>query len=175
VPDKYNSAKIPTRPSSRRPGVFSPVRDEPTFQEKDTPLQVWKPSGFAGAFTGAAADFAPDPDSDGDEFRLSSGGAGADAGGASEPAARASSGAGGARIKRKATIITDPKAADPNKFLRGSSPPSRCFSPEREIPARVAAMPEPERYFFQDWLANVRKRRAQVCHPFLLFLSRLCH
>ena len=44
VPDKYNSAKIPTRPSSRRPGVFSPVRDEPTFQDKDTPLQVWKPS-----------------------------------------------------------------------------------------------------------------------------------
>ena len=57
------------------------------------------------------------------------------------------------------------KTVDVNGFLRRSEPPNRCYSPERETPARIAAMPEAEQYFFKEWLAEVRKKRAQVPAP----------
>jgi hypothetical protein len=52
-----------------------------------------------------------------------------------------------------------------NGFLRQSEPPASCYSPERATPARIAAMPEAEQYFFKEWLAEVRKKRAQVPAP----------
>ena len=57
------------------------------------------------------------------------------------------------------------KKVDVDGFLRQSVPPARFYSPEREIPARIAAMTDPERYFFSEWLSEVRKRRAQVDPP----------
>ena len=54
---------------------------------------------------------------------------------------------------------------DVNDFLRRSEPPARYYSPDRETPARIAAMPEPDQYFFKEWLVEVRKKRAQVPAP----------
>ena len=33
VPDEYSAVKVPTRPSSRRPGVFATISAKPTFEE----------------------------------------------------------------------------------------------------------------------------------------------
>ncbi len=52
VPDEYSAVKIPTRPSSRRPGVFSNISAEPTFKEMTPRDRVWAPSGMAGGIVG---------------------------------------------------------------------------------------------------------------------------
>ena len=54
---------------------------------------------------------------------------------------------------------------DANSFLRRREPPVRCYSPERKTPVRIAALPEPKRCIFKVWLADLRKRRAQVPPP----------
>ena len=53
-----------------------------------------------------------------------------------------------------------------NCFLRGVDLPSRFYSPEREtLPPRIAALSEEQRYFYTEWLRDIRKRRAQVRLP----------
>jgi hypothetical protein len=156
VPDKYSVVKIPARPSSRRPGVFAAASAEPTFQDKDDiPSRMWHPTGLAGADAAGSDSESP------------------------KAAAAASMGRVG-RFKRKAVILKPPAArAAPkpaesapdeddivkngmNRFLRGVDPPARFYSPEREMPPRIAAMSEEQRYFYTEWLSDIRKRRAQV-------------
>ena len=139
VPGKFSAVQIPDRTSSRQPGVFDKQRDEPTFQTKNKDKrQVWEPSGMAGS------DLIALSDSDEDLVAPS-------------------------KTRRGYT----PKPRRPTKkvevdvdgFLRRSEPPARYYSPERDTPARIAAMPEAEQYFFKEWLAEVRKKRAQVPAP----------
>ena len=142
VPGKFSAVQIPDRTSSRRPGVFDKQRDELTFQTKNKDKrQVWEPSGMAGS------DLVALSDSDED---------------LAPPRHLASS-------KPRPTAPPKPrqstKTVDVNGFLRGSEPLARCYSPERDTPARIAAMPEAEQYFFKEWLAEVRKKHAQVPAP----------
>ena len=152
VPDDCSVVKIAHRASTRRPGVFD--KSEPTFQDKPTAQkQVWNPTGMAGMS-------APTPFDDDDDFVTTP----QQTKSKSVSKARAPSGKqpspaqnGGANP----TILE--RGLD---FLRRTEPPKRCYSPPREIPARIAAMPEPQQYHFQDWLSDLRKRRAQVRrHP----------
>ena len=138
VPDKYSAVQIPDRTTSRRPGVFARERDEPTFQTKvKAKGQVWAPSGMAGCELLGLSD------SDEDEVAPPK---------PRQPVAPP-------KPQRKKDVV------NVNDFLRRSEPPARYYSPDRETPARIAAMPEPDQYFFKEWLAEVRKKRAQVPAP----------
>ena len=144
VPDEFSVVQLQARSSSRKPGVFACVSDEPTFQERGAQPKVWNPTGMAGE-AAVVEDSVRNGNDDADLVSSERG-----------------------RQKRKARIVNVPDAdleRRVNGFLRSSNPPPRFYSPERELPLRIAAMPEEERYFFQDWLADVRKRRAQACHP----------
>ncbi len=49
---EYSAVKVPTRPSSRRPGVFATISAELTFEEMTPRDRVWAPSGMAGRNVG---------------------------------------------------------------------------------------------------------------------------
>ena len=159
VPDDYSVVKIAQRTSSRRPGVFD--KSEPTFQDKPSAQkQVWKPTGMAGMS-------APAPlDDDDDDFVTTP----------QQPKSKTvihhQNASKGKAPSGKQPSPAHDGGAEPTTlklgldFLRRSEPPKRYYSPPREIPARIAAMSEPQQYHFIDWLSDLRKRRAQVPrHP----------
>jgi hypothetical protein len=158
VPDDYSVVKIAHRASTRRAGVFD--KSEPTFQDKPTAQkQVWKPTGMAGMSAPAPFD-----DDDDDDFVTTPKRSKSKAG----MQARAPPG----KQPGKQPSPAHEDGAEPTTlqlgldFLRSTQPPKRYYSPPREIPARIAAMSEAQRYHFTDWLSDLRKRRAQVRrHP----------
>jgi hypothetical protein len=161
VPDEYSAVKVPTRPSSRCPSVFATISAEPTFEEMTPRDIVWAPSGMAGGnggnvgFDNATDDVELPPEKD----------SGRRHGGVQKSKAalpsipRKSIPAG--QIKPKAQFASD-SVLDPSPAPATDTCPSLDSS--APVPARIAAMNELSRNFFQHWRLDALSR-GQACHP----------
>jgi hypothetical protein len=162
VPDEYSAVKIPPRLSSRKPCVFACVSAEPTFEDMTPCERVWAPSGLAGEDVGLDK-FADDVQMPPKKTRRGRHGGvrGHKVPKLSLPPIPRKNPAVQGRSKRKAHLkpdsLLDPlpvPAIDTCPALGSSAP----------VPARIAAMDEASRYFFQDWRLDALSH-GQAYHP----------